>query len=420
MRRVVTVAVREFLETVRTKAFILSVVFMPGLIVAGMYGSTFVDQVSRAERVAARTIALVTDIPGVAESLTGQLAVHTAQNPNRPLHLMQLDHDEAGFAAAASRAAAAVQDESAYAYVLLPREVLDGQGAAVVGRRDQQVDFGRRLSAFINEAVISARFAALSPPLDRGHVLRLEAPVTIETRSALTGEPLSGGELARLLTPFAFMFMMMIGIFGVSQGLLTSVIEEKSSRIMEVLLSAVSPTELMAGKVLGVSAVGLILMMAWGGAAYYSATQSGMGYLVGDWRLLYAALYFLPGFLMAAGILGAIGAACNELREAQSMAFPLSVINLVPMLFWWFIVEHPQSLISTVLSFIPPITPLIMMLRVCSDPHTPVWQIVATLGLLWVSVVAAIWAAGRIFRVGVLMYGKPPTPSELLRWLRTA
>jgi len=100
------------------------------------------------------------------------------------------------------------------------------------------------------------------------------------------------------------------------------------------------------------------------------------------------------------------------------MVFPLSVITIIPMIFGPYFVEFPASVLSIVLSYVPPITPFIMVLRVCADPNTPVWQIVSTLALLWAAVGATVWAAGKVFRTGVLMYGKPPSLRELLHWVR--
>lgn len=450
MSKVLIVATREFIETVRTRAFFLTVVLMPGIIIAGIYGTSAVQRLSQNDVLPERTIALVTDAPAVAAELRRQIAGWSERNPNSPLALAEFgppldaggqpasspatapvaasaaqEHGAASapvdaLAAAQQAAAAAVRERAAFAYIIVPQAALAGDAPVVIGRTEQQLALGNTLQTLVNDALINVRFAAHDPPLDREVVRRLQSPVAIETLDALSGARLTGTEQARLLTPFVFMFLMMVGIFGVAQGLLTSVMEEKSSRVVEVLLSAVSPTQLMAGKILGVSLVGLLLLLAWGGAGYFGAERMGVGHLVGGYRLTYVALYFVPGFLMTAALLAAIGAACNQLKEAQSMAFPLSLLNLIPLVFWLYITEHPQSPISILLSFIPPITPLVMVLRICADPHLPLWQIIATQAVLWVGVIVMIWAAGRVFRVGVLMYGKPPSLRELLRWVKAA
>ena len=106
------------------------------------------------------------------------------------------------------------------------------------------------------------------------------------------------------------------------------------------------------------------------------------------------------------------------MNPAQSMTTPITILTIVPIMFWFYLAEHPSAVWSIVLSYIPPIIPFVMILRICADPATPLWQIVTTLAVLWGSVLVAIWAAGKIFRVGVLMYGKPPSLRELVRWVR--
>ena len=121
-----------------------------------------------------------------------------------------------------------------------------------------------------------------------------------------------------------------------------------------------------------------------------------------------------------AALLAAVGSVCNTLKEAQSMSSPLTILNIVPMVLWFPLTQNPGSVLGVALSFIPPITPFVMILRICADPDTPLWQIVASLALLWLSVIAMVWAAGKVFRIGVLMYGKAPTLKELVRWVRYA
>lgn len=420
MNKILIVARREFLETVRTKAFVLSVVLMPAIIMAGIYGSSSVNDFAKNEELPERKLALVTDVPQMSAALQHEIDEYNQENPKRPLGLLAMPPTDTqpAIAEAAERAAAAVRDGAAFAYVAIPNGAVHGDALVAMGRTDQQLKLGGQLHDMVHNAIVAVRFATHEPPIDPNVIKYLQRDVKLETVDVLTQQPVTGNEVARVLTPFAFMFLMTVGIFGIAQGLLTSVMEEKSSRVMEVLLSAISPTQLMAGKIIGMAVVGMVLLVVWGGAGYYAAQKNSMAYLVGSYRLLYVALYFLPGFLFASSFLAAIGAACNELKEAQSMAFPLSLFNLIPMIFWYYITENPQSALSIAISFIPPITPLVMILRICADPQMPLWQIVSTQIVLWIGVGFMIWAAGKVFRVGVLMYGKPPSLRELARWVR--
>ena len=417
MRRILTVAGREFLATVRTKAFLLSVVLMPGLILGAIYGGEWIEKAAREEQQPLRRVAVVDYAGGVYPNLLWQVAAHNAERPNQVFELEATTVGTADAAAVTAELTARVRSGELYGFIIIPTDALEGAGACTLARRDNQLQLGRRLETWVREAVIAARLRADDLDPQRIHAVR-DRPVAIENVDGRTGGPVSEHTMARFMTPFAFMFLLFMGTFGIRQGLLTTLIEEKGSRVVEVLLSAVSPTELLAGKILGLAAVGLLLLGVWGGVGYNSARTYHLTELVTGYRLTIAVLYFIPGFLLISSLLAAIGSACNELRDAQSMVFPLSLLTIIPMVCWFYIAEHPAAAFSLVLSFIPTITPFVMMLRVCSDPDTPVWQIAATLALLWGSVVTAIWAAGRVFRIGVLMYGKPPTPRELLRWVR--
>ncbi len=412
MDKIIAVAQREFLATVRTKAFLLSVVLMPGLVVGAMFGGKWVDQYGKQEKRPTRHIAVVDHTGVIYDSLAAQVEEYNRERPNQRFELQRLAPGETDQEELGQR----VQAGELYGYMVLEADVLDGEGGGILARQDNQLESGRQLERMINEAVVAVRFRRAQ--LDPTELAHLRRPVPVRRVEPGTGAEMGDNELARLLTPFAFMFLLFMGTFGISQGLLTALIEEKSSRVVEVLLSALSPAQLLAGKVVGTVLVGFVLMAVWGGVGFASARAYNLTDLVSGYRLLIAGLYFVPGFLLIASLLAAIGSACNELKEAQSMVFPLSLITIVPLIFWFYIAEHPDSLFSLVLSYIPPITPFVMMLRVCADPHTPVWQIVSSLAVLWASVVVAMWAAGKVFRVGVLMYGKPPTPRELLRWVR--
>ncbi len=413
MDKVFAVARREFLATVRTKAFILSVVMMPLLILGGVFGTEMVERASREEVRAVRKLALLDHTGLLQDKFKQQVVAANAERPNQLFECEDVPLAEGDVEALAAR----VRSGTLYAYIIFQPTALEQDGAGVViARKDNQLETGNRLERMINEAVFAVRCTRAG--YDAREIKALRQAVPVQWASVATGQPVMANPIATFMTPFAFMFLLFMGTFGISQGLLTSLIEEKGSRVIELLLSAVSPLQLLAGKILGSVAVGFLLLAVWGCVGYTSAQRFHLGELVTGYRLLIALLYFVPGFLLISALLAAIGSACNELKDAQSMVFPLSLITFVPMIFWFYLAEHPESLYSVLLSYVPPVTAMVMVLRVCADPQTPLWQILSTLGLLWMSVIAAMWAAAKIFRVGVLMYGKPPTPRELLRWVR--
>lgn len=413
MRKVLTVAWREFLATIRTKAFILSVIVMPTVVVGGIFGTQWVQKLAESEQVPDRRIAIIDRTDAVHPELALMFAAWNQERPNQRFTAEVLPPDS-DVAAVRRR----VVEGDFYACISLPADIIAGDGVAELSRRDQQMQPSVRLQRMLNEAVAAVRMKSAN--IDPALVAHARREVIVKDVAPQTGEPRQSNMMARAMTPFAFMFLMFMGVFGISQGLLTSLIEEKSSRVIEVLLSAVSPMQLMSGKILGMSVVGFVLLIVWGTVGGLSAQKYNLGEFVTPYHLAMAGAYFVPGFLLMSALLAGIGSTCNELKDAQGMVFPLSIMSLIPMLFWFFIAEYPNAVFSVALSFIPPITPLVMILRICTDPNTPPWQIASTLVLLWVFVLLTFWAAAKVFKIGVLMYGKPPTIRELARWVREA
>ncbi len=416
MSKVLTVAWREFLETVRTRAFFFGVILMPALLLGAIFATDRISKITEKEVQPPKLIAVVDHHGQVFAELARKIDEYNEQRPQQPLMLEQVDPGSVSREKLVQR----VNDGHIYAYLWIPAEAVTGDAEVTLGRRDSQLRMRELLARMLREAVTAVRFATADPPIDVQRVAQLQRGVPVASVDVGSGQKTTDDELVRVLTPFAVMFLLYMGTFGISWGLLTSVLEEKNSRVVEVLLSACSPTQLMAGKILGMVLVGVLMLAIWAAVGVSAAHARGVTYALGGLRLVYVLLYFIPGFLLMASVLGAIGAACNTLKDAQSMASPLSLLNIVPMVLWFQISQNPASMLSMVLSFIPPITPFVMVLRICTYPGLPLWEIIATQVVLWASVVVMIWAAGKVFRVGLLMYGKPPSPSELLRWIRYA
>jgi len=239
-------------------------------------------------------------------------------------------------------------------------------------------------------------------------------------------EKVSLADVIRQWAPVGFVYLLWIAIFTVAQMLLNNTIEEKSNRIIEVLLSSVTPWELMAGKLLGIAAIGLTMLTTWiGSLVMVLAWKAGPE---AEWAVqLFAVvktsgllpafgLYFLLGYLMYAGLFLSIGSICNTLKEAQNFMGPVMLIMMVPLLTMMFIPKDPNGTLATILSWIPVYTPFVMMNRAAADP--PLFDIVGTLILMVISTVVVLWLSGKIFRIGILRTGQPPKILELIRWVR--
>ncbi|MBL8878790.1 MAG: ABC transporter permease [Phycisphaerales bacterium] len=418
MHKALTVAYREFMETVRTKAFVIGAIIVPMLMVVIIMAMEKFMKLTERDEIPQRTLAVV-DLGGhVMPALKASVAGFNERNPKRTFVVEPIAADEASLLSVREELRERVLAEKIYAYIEISADAVRADAPVLLARKDAQIAAYRDIRELIKPAVMAARFA--DSGLDMSRVMPLLRDVDLDSIDVRAGTSKKENEMARTMTPFVFMFFLWMGTMGISQGLLTSLIEEKSSRIVEVLLSAISPMQLMTGKILGAVAVGLLMMGIWFGFGAIGARNFDFGSSVSLTNVGYLALYFLPAFLLSAALMGAVGSACNTLKEAQSLSTPMTIFNIVPLMLWMPLTQGPQSPLAVALSFVPPITPFVMVLRLCADPNTPVWQIVASLVVLWLGVFAAIWFAAKVFRVGVLMYGKAPTLGEMIRWARQA
>lgn len=274
--------------------------------------------------------------------------------------------------------------------------------------------------AIIDARVSSdARFTAGAlKPEDVRKVMGQPRPKAI-TLSAEGSERKSRGELT-MFVPMAFMILLMMSVLISGQSLLTSTVEEKSSRVMEVLLSAVSPMQLMVGKILGQLGVGLVILVLYSGVGMVGLITAAAQDMVPPMMLVYLLIYFLLSFCAVASMMAAVGSVVNDIKEAQTLMGPIMTVLMAPWLFWFLIQRAPNSTFATVLSFTPVINPWIMVVRLCGSERVPMWQIPASIAVALLTIAVLWWATAKIFRIGVLMYGKPPNFSTLIRWIRMA
>ncbi|MEM7756353.1 MAG: ABC transporter permease, partial [Planctomycetota bacterium] len=262
------------------------------------------------------------------------------------------------------------------------------------------------------------RFRAAGVDRERiAELTSVNAPDTQEVTE--TGTRDAALELG-VLMPFVLMFLLFMGVMTGGQYLLTTTVEEKGSRVVEVLLSAVSPMQLMFGKIVGQMFVGLSLLAVYNTIGIVALIVFNQLDLISISTIAWMIVFFLLAYTMFASFMAAIGAAVNELREAQSLMSPVMLTLIVGFYLCFPVSQDPDATYAVVLSFVPPISPLVMLTRIASTSPPPLWQPMLAVGINVIAAYGSVWFAAKVFRVGLLMFGKPPNFATLIKWVRMA
>lgn len=455
------VAVRELLATVLTKAFLLAVVLPPGLMVivftlmpilmnqaapkvagkiavvdksgavVGRLGDAFTAEkmnARRNERAKQKMDAAAEKMPmGQDQKKAAEMMAAAAGQTSLTLEKMEpgtdLEAEKAKLAKANAKNSSVSGETPLLALVVIPPEAVKAEPGKLAGfdlfvAPKLDVEVQGDIEEQISKAIVDARLEANSLQIERIRELMNKPRAAARTVTA-EGERKTN-EAAAILVPGAFLFLLWVSVFSAGQYLLTSTIEEKSNRVMEVLLSAVSPMQLMVGKILGQMAVGILILGAYTGVGMIGLAYAAMQHLIDPMNIVYLAIYFMIAFFLIACLMASIGSAVSDVREAQSLLGPVMIVLIIPMLLWMPILRNPNSTFAQVVSFIPPVSPFVMVLRLAGSEPIPFWQVPSTMAVGLASVVVAAWAAAKIFRIGVLMYGKPPNFATLIKWIRMA
>jgi ABC-2 type transport system permease protein len=204
------------------------------------------------------------------------------------------------------------------------------------------------------------------------------------------------------------------------------VLEEKQSRIIEVLLSSVRPFDLMLGKLIGIGMVGLTQYLIWAFFGLLIGVIAALPAISASWssipripvaQLIFFVVFFVLGYFLYATLYAMVGAIVSSEEDGQQVQLPVTMTLVIPMLMLSMVMRNPNGTVSTILSMIPIFSPVLMFLRIGLQ-MPPWWQIALSIALLIMTILGLVWVAAKIYRVGVLMYGKRPTLPELAKWLR--
>ena len=431
---------REYLERVQTKAFIIGSLLGPVFIAGILFVPAWLTL--RNLRADATSSLVVIDATGsgLGERLRTALTPSTA-TPNAGTIEVRVTPPD-GIAAAESLATKAVVAKTVDGYVVLDDKTLRGERARYAGRKATAVGDMRRLETALRNSTLAERLERTNLSSSFVDSLTRSRLVLESERLTEQGRGSDASRRANVMFAVAVAFLLYMSMILYGQMVMRGVLEEKSTRVAEVVVSSVSPETLLAGKVIGVGAVGLTQQIIWVAGTLYlgsfmapmlsrmtpvdpstaqsAATMPTMSMPdIHIGGLLLILLFFVLGYGVYSALYATVGSTVNSEEEAQQALAPIMVLIISSALFIQPAMMNPTSLLARGASMFPFSAPVIMPLRMSLVPIPP-WEMAVAIGGLVVAFVVVILLAARIYRVGLLMYGKRPKLSELARWARQA
>ena len=416
---------REYMERVRSKWFIFSTVFGPVLFGILLIVPSLLGLRTKPSEDAANIEILDATGSGLGAYIASALP-RTMSAPLPQLRVISPD----SLTAAESTATRAVIRNEVRGYLVLDDNTLAGDSARYAGRNASSIGDMEMLTTVMRRSVLRARLA-------QAHIDSATASQLADVRPRLATERLSeqgraGSGMLNAFAGFGIAFLLYMSIILYGQTVLRGVIEEKNTRVAEVVVASVSTDTLLAGKVLGVGSVGITQQVVWLGAGYLMAqlrapilaafgvkAQSIVLPSIGPAAIVVLVLFFVLGYIFYSSLFAAVGAMVSNEQDAQQAAMPVILLLVTPMLFMQTIILNPSSRTAEILSWLPFSAPIIMPMRMVAST-VPWLEVALTLAGLMLACGAVMWVAARIYRVGLLMYGKRPSLREVARWVRAS
>lgn len=421
-RRAWIVARREYLTTVRRKAFLLTLVAMPLYFGGIMVYATRSADSNRVETVRSFTQLAVVDSSGLFAEAPRSVTTRTAPAPAGTPGREETVRTEVSFLRDQRGLEAALRTGHARRGLVIPADYLASGRLRRYTRSENILSSGggtRTVERWLAQGLLAGRVDSLrAERAVRPSVTLDDYALARDGRFELKDER---REAMDFMVPFLFSVLLGTCIITGGQYLLQGLAEEKESRILESLLCTLSTDDLLAGKVLGLGAAGLTLVAVWMGAgmALGGPMMALADVHVPPLLVGLAVAYFLLGYLFYAGLMTAIGAVTNNMREAQQFAMMFTFAIFLPFILMTSILGSPNGPLAVGLSLLPPTAPTTMMLRLAlPSAEVPAWEIAFSLGLLALTCWLVLRGAARVFRIGLLMTGKTPSLPEILRWAR--
>ena len=416
---------REYLERVRTKWFIIATVFGPIFFGAVIIVPAVLAKKSKSTMEFTNTRILDATGTGFGQKIANVMSRGRAPGTLPPQVEVLAP---SALTAAESTATHQVMAKQISGYLVVDSRTLAGEQVAYAGRNATSIGDMEKLRSSVREALLAQRLQKAG--IDSSDIKALTfIPLRLST-VRVTDKGRGGSGTVSIIFAGAIAFLLYMSIILYGQNVLRGVLEEKTTRVAEVVVSSVSPETLLAGKILGVGAVGLTQQILWvvTTVLMFKLRQplldkfgiTTMPFALPDISVglaLLLLLFFILGFIFYSSLYAAVGASVNTEQEAQQAVQPMLILLVATAIFINPILLNPTSRLASIMSWLPFSSPIIMPLRL-SLGSVPWYEVAGSLVGVGLACWGATWLAARIYRVGLLMYGKRPTLSEMARWVR--
>jgi ABC-2 type transport system permease protein len=446
VRKLLLVVRKEYLERVRSRAFMLGTILGPLGMAALMIGPALLAEKSG---VGERKVAVVDQSGADAVTMLRQELEHVrkhgrgadttaAQEPSaapggtggrtaatrNKVVLSLYGGPGTDLEAARAELNPQVKRGELDGYLVLPPDFVQTGKAMYYGENLSSVVWADRLEGALDKVLARERLKEAG--LDESLLMRITRGAELKTLQVGEGGKAGGAMEGRLIAALVMIMMLYMMILMYGQTSMQAVVEEKTSRVVEVMLGSVTPAQLMMGKLVGNGLVGLTQFAIWGTCALGMAGQAGrflpanidLSFLTPSLWIFFT-LFYVMGFVLYSSLYAAVGAMCNTIQESQQLVWPITIFVVIPIALLQVVMQDPDATHNVVLSLIPFFTPILMFIRIALG-KPPLWQILASIVLLGVSVLLMVRAAAKIFRLGILSFGKAPTWPQIVKLLRTA
>ncbi|MEX2110494.1 MAG: ABC transporter permease [Gemmatimonadaceae bacterium] len=424
MAKLWTIIKREYLERVRSKWFLIATFLGPVFFAAIIIVPAWLASRSKATSEVYDITILDATGTGFGQRLAAAIAGDTTDKNKIPQVLVL---PPAELTKAESTATRDVMSKKKTGYLVVTAQTVAGETASYAGRNASSLPDMSQIRNALRQTILASRLEKIGIDNSRTKELTF-IPLEFST-DRITDRGRGGSGMASVFFGFAIGFLLYMTIIIYGQTIMSSVIEEKTSRVAEVVMSSVPTDTLLVGKVLGVGAVGLTQQILWVATTYVllkarEPIMAKLGAPTTTFTLpeisLGAAILFLSffilGFIFYSSLYAAVGSSVNSEQEARQAATPLMIMIVFAGVFIQPVLLNPTGTTALVLSLVPVTSPIIMPIRMAVTGVPPL-EMAASIGFLVLGCAAALWLASRIYRVGLLMYGKKPTMREMARWI---